>query len=88
MQNEQVLIALGFSRHPEWDFKSTGWKNYRIEIEGKVFRAYEITCNGPVYVSLGEVVNKDGIVKRWIDCCSFASVARHIGLVGTIKKVF
>lgn len=78
MQTEQTLIELGFSRHPEWDFEETGARHYRKEVNGKVFRAYEIDCNGPKYVSLGEVSTPDGKVKGWRDCCSLGSVARKI----------
>lgn len=78
MQNEQTLIELGFSRHPDWDFQETQAKHFRKEVNGKVYRAYVVDCNGPVYVSLGEVITPDGKVTRWQDCCSVGSVARKI----------
>jgi hypothetical protein len=78
MQNEQTLIELGFDRYPEWDSKDTGTKHYFKVVRGKVFRAYEVTCNGPVYVTMGEVSTLDGKVKRWMDCCSEGSVHRKL----------
>lgn len=78
MQNEQTLIDLGFKRYPEWDFKSNGQRHYMKVVGNKTFRAYAIECNGPTYVTLGEVISPSGIVTRWMDCCSDGSVQRKI----------
>lgn len=78
MQNVQTLLDLGFERFPEWDYSDPITKHYRKEMNGKVFRAYEVSCNGPVYVMMGEVSTKDGKVKSWMDCCSNGSVERKM----------
>jgi hypothetical protein len=78
MQDENTLISLGFVHYPDWDFEGTKDKNYRKDINKTSFRAYVVDCNGPLYVSMGQVVTKDGKVKNWLDCASFGSVERKI----------
>lgn len=79
MQDTSTLIELGFERFPEWDTKTTGTNHFRKEINGKIFRAFEVNFNGPVsYVTMGEVTTADGRVKRWMDCCSAGSVLKKI----------
>lgn len=77
--DEKELTRLGFERHPEWDFKETGTESYRLVTEKAMYRAHVTRCNGPVYVNLGVIVDKDrGIVDRWRDCCSTGSVELKI----------
>ncbi len=81
MQDEQTLLENGFLHHHEWDWWHIGIKHFRKEINGKVFRAYVIDYNGPVYVSMGEVITSDGMVRRWHDCSSPGSVAMTIDMI-------
>lgn len=79
MNNEQTLLDLGFVPYSKWDFKETGTKHYRLEKDGKVFRAYVQLYNPPTYVVIGEVTNLEkGLVRRWVDCVSECSVERFI----------
>lgn len=81
MQNEHTLINLGFERHPAWDWDSgSPTPHFRKQVDSCTYRAYVVTCNGPVYVQMGKVTSPDGKVSSWKDCCSEGSVARKIGL--------
>lgn len=78
MNTENTLIALGFVHYPEWDFKNPDTNHYRLEKNGKIFRAHVNKNNGPWYVHLGIVVSDDGKVDKWRDCVSSGSVERKI----------
>lgn len=78
MNNTATLIELGFSRFPDWDMPESEQEAYRLDKDGKTFRAHVVTCNPPVYVIIGEVINDKGIVKCWKDCVSKDSVKRFI----------
>ena len=78
MNNEQTLINLGFIRYPEWDYKSSGAEHYRLDKEGKTFRAYvNRVCGPPVFIEFGEVVNEKGHC-TFRDCVSEGSVQRKL----------
>jgi hypothetical protein len=78
MQNETTLLDLGFTHHPDYDFNHTGCKGYRLELNGKVWRARIEDTLKPIGISLGMVVKKNGVVDRWRDCFSDGSVKKHI----------
>lgn len=87
----ETLLALGFIRHPEWDWQNKRYpdgaitsttEHYRLETPNATFRAYEVSCNGPRYVKLAKTVNEAGGVSAWgwMDCVSNGSIARKIAL--------
>lgn len=79
LNDEAELLRIGFVRHPDWDWIDPVTEHYRLERNGKVFRAYVQHNNQPIYAVLG-VVTKElgGIVDRWRDCCSSGSVERKV----------
>ena len=93
MQNEKTLLGLGFEHFSEWDFFQKGVagatefysKNYRLEKDGKIFRAYVFNSNSPdSYIKTGVVSDTDvNKVKRWMDCCSSGSIQRRQRLMSS-----
>ncbi|MBR8535435.1 hypothetical protein KDU71_07670 [Carboxylicivirga sediminis] len=91
MNNESTLLNLGFEPYPDWDFhiksipsgQITTTPHFRLEKQGKVFRAYVEKNNGPVYVILGVIVKNNNLVDCWRDCCSNGSVERKINKILT-----
>ena len=83
MQNTETLINLGFERYPIWDYDDPITKHYRKEMNGKVFRAYEFTCNGPVYVIMGEL-SLDGTILPVKGVLPIAILAKESGFKGFI----
>ena len=78
--DENELLRIGFVRHSKWDWASPPTKHYRLNKNGKVFRAYVQHNNPPIiYVVLGVVVEESrGIVDKWRDCVSPGSVDRKV----------
>lgn len=80
LNDEAELIRLGFIRHPDWDWGVPPTLHYKLEKNGKIFRAYVEHNNPPVYCHLGVVIEEPrGIVDRWRDCVSPLSVERKLG---------
>lgn len=79
LNDEYELIRIGFVRYPDWDWNDPQTEHYRLERNGKVFRAYVNHNNPPIYSVLGIVIEeKRGIVDKWRDCCSPGSVERKV----------
>jgi len=84
MQNENTLLDLGFEHFKEWDSEYVDMKNYKLEINNKIFRAiiYDASTgfpNNKTFVTIGIDVGNNK-VDRWRDCCSVGSVNRFINI--------